>query len=58
MKKSCKAIIEEILIKATAEGKTITEDELIKKLDKIKGFWEQAAEDEFDFDIIESEIVQ
>ncbi len=42
MQKSCKNIIKEILTEATKNGKTISEDELIKKLDAIDGFWEQA----------------
>ncbi len=42
MEKDCKTIIQEILTKATENGKTITEDELIARLDKIEGFWEKA----------------
>lgn len=42
MTKSCQQIIQEILTEATENGKTISEKELIKKLDDVEGFWEQA----------------
>ena len=46
MDKSCQEIIQEILIKAQSEGKKLSEHQLIKILDRIPGFWEQARDEE------------